>query len=38
VKLGETLLRAGDGAAVSREKELAFTGHGKGEVILFDLA
>ncbi|MDI3284160.1 pirin family protein [Polyangium sp. 15x6] len=38
VQLGGTVLHAGDGAAVSREKELVFTGHGKGEVLLFDLA
>ncbi|MDI1482845.1 pirin family protein [Polyangium sp. y55x31] len=38
VKLGETVLHAGDGATVSSEKELVFTGHGKGEVLLFDLA
>ncbi|MDC3956454.1 pirin family protein [Polyangium jinanense] len=38
VQLGGTVLRAGDGAAVSGEKELVFTGLGKGEVLLFDLA
>jgi len=38
VKLGETVLQAGDGAAVSGEKELVFSGHEKGEVLLFDLA
>ena len=38
VKLGETVLHAGDGAAISGEKELVFSGHGKGEVLLFDLA
>ncbi|MRG91385.1 pirin family protein [Polyangium spumosum] len=38
VKLGETVLRAGDGAAVSGEKELVLSGHGEGEVLVFDLA
>jgi len=38
VMLGEHLLRAGDAAAVSDEGEITLSGHGKGEVLLFDLA
>lgn len=38
VKLGETVLRAGDGAAVTGEKEIVLSGHGEGEVLVFDLA
>ncbi len=40
VRLGGHVLRAGDGATVSGEKEIVLSGHGdeKGEVIVFDLA
>lgn len=36
--LGETLLRAGDGAAISDEHEIAITGKETAEFLLFDLA
>ena len=38
VKLDAEVLRAGDGAAVTGEREIVVSGHGQGEVLLFDLA
>jgi redox-sensitive bicupin YhaK (pirin superfamily) len=37
VQLGEYTLKAGDGAAVSDEPEIALTGLKEGEILLFDL-
>jgi len=38
ITLGETVLRAGDGAAMSEENEVVIAGRDKAEVLLFDLA
>jgi redox-sensitive bicupin YhaK (pirin superfamily) len=38
ITLGEAVLRAGDGAAMSEETEVLIAGRDKAEVLLFDLA